>query len=52
MSYEIHLSTNAKEGLTKLKRNEPRAFEKTRGMLHDRVLTVLVLSSYGHYDDK
>lgn len=91
MSYEIHLSTNAKEGLIKLKRSEPRAFEKARGMLHeledhprtgtgkpheltgnragqwsrritrkhrliyevvDRVQTVLVLSSYGHYDDK
>lgn len=44
MSYEVHLSSFAKEGLAKLKQNEPKSF--------DKVLTVLVLSSYGHYGDK
>ena len=34
----------AKEGLAKLKRSEPKAFETE--------VYVEVLSSYGHYDDK
>ena len=91
MSYDVRLSTFAKEGLAKLKQNEPKAFDKARALLHelnehpktgtgrphqltgDRqgqwsrritrkhrmvyeieqdILKVLVLSAYGHYDDK
>jgi toxin YoeB len=85
------LSTFAKEGLSKLKQNEPKAFGKAGALLHElgdhpktgrgkphmlsgdrqgqwsrritgkhrmvyeileEMKTVLVLSSYGHYDDK
>lgn len=91
MSYEVRLSSFAKEGLAKLKKDETKSFDKARALLHelrdhpgtgkgkphpltgdregqwsrriskkhrmvyeieDKVLTVLVLSSYGHYDDK
>ena len=91
MSYNVRLSTFAKEGLWKLKQNEPKAFDKARAILHELMehprtgtgkphqltgdrqgqwsrritrkhrmiyeieqatLNVLVLSAYGHYNDK
>ena len=89
--YEVRLSSIAREGLKKLKQDEPKAFQKARLLLHelsdhprtgtgkphqltgdrhgqwsrrisakhrmvyeieDAILTVLILASYGHYDDK
>lgn len=35
MNYTVHLSPDAKEDLVKLKRNEPKAFEKARGLLYE-----------------
>lgn len=90
MSYILHFSPEAKEDLSKLKKHEPRAFEKARKLLYelqehprtgtgkpeqltgdrkgqwsrritqrhrlvysieDEIITIYVLSSYGHYDD-
>ena len=42
--YSIDFTTEALQGLAKLERSEPKAFAKA--------VLVLVLRSYGHYDDK
>ena len=35
MSYSVHLSPDAKEDFARLKRSEPKAFEKARGLLYE-----------------
>jgi toxin YoeB len=91
MTYDLIFSENAEEGMAKLKRSEPRAFDKLSKLLfelreHPRVgtghpkplgddrqgqwvrritgkhrliymidddkMTVIVASTWGHYDDK
>ena len=35
MSYTVHLSPDAEDDLAKLKRNEPKAFDKARRLLYE-----------------
>ena len=91
MSYSVELSPDAAKDLAKLRKSEPKAYEKALSLLgelaehprtgtgkpeqlsadragqwsrritlkhrrvysiEDRIVSVYVLSSYGHYDDK